>query len=199
MEYPGDQYEPADISGILLDGSLTPVKAAVSRDRLREELRAVFVNRTEETASLSHPVRIYAERPEGWVQPKLIEGGFVDYVTETVEPGGSLILDWDYVLTCSAYDFVPGRYLLAAGPFGAMVTITEEGASSPADDGERVRFQNGAYVLTLPAARAEQLTVEAPEEEELLFRVWEKDTRAQSGVEDGPQFSIRRLEGGYWI
>ena len=129
LEYLGDQYEPADISGILLDGSLTPVKAAVSRDRLREELRAVFVNRSEETASLSYPLRIYAERPEGWVLPKLIEFGFVDYVTETVEPGASLILDWDYVLTQSAYDFVPGRYLLTARlggiSYGAEFEVVE--------------------------------------------------------------------------
>ncbi len=209
LEFLGDQYEPADISHILLDGSLTPVNAAVPRERLAENLTAVFVNRTEERVTLPMPTLIYAERPEGWVQPKCIEYGFVDFIAEVVEPGASITLNWEYALSQSGYDFVPGRYLLAVRAdgsggrqlYGAMVTITEEGAV-PAGTGETVLYRNGAFLLPVPEEYDALLTVETPEDDArgTLFNVTEIASR-EAGQKlhpgedwgDGWLFGIRRV------
>ncbi len=211
VECLGDQYTPADVSGVVLDGTLVPARAEVSRDRVFEEVTADFVNRTDKALTLVLPVGIYAQRPEGWVRPEGFERGY-EWENPVVEPGESYPLSWRLTLQLCGYEFAPGVYMLTVFAFdneagdwdmsggvryGALVTVTEEGAESTAAADGYARLESGGYTLSVPAEYADKLTVETEQISdywEILFNVTET-----ASYEAGQKLSPGNDDGWGWL
>ena len=210
VDYRGDQFDPADASDILLDGSLVPTVSVFTPESIFEEgWQAVFTNRTNEDLTLYFPEGLLAERDGVWVRPRFHYDGTYDYISPTLAPGESYTFDCQFELRHACYDLAPGRYMLTMAAYqggrqltyGAVVWITD--GPAPKDGEASIPFESGGYTLSVPAEYAESLTVETEkmgDHWETLFTVTEKASyeagqKLSPGNEDGLGwlFSIARI------